>query len=87
MILQGTEVRLTGLYFPGSSFFPLYSTVEVLDYAVSRGALQPQQFCDSLIINVKDFLNVHVAASQLHHKMAFPIFLSCVYLFSHFLRH
>lgn len=53
---------------------------EVLNYVISQGALQPQWFCDSLIINAKDFLNVYVADSQLHCRSAFPI-LSCVYLF------
>lgn len=61
--------------------------VTVLDYAISRSALQPQCFCDSLIINVKDFLNIFVAASQLHRKSAFTILLSCVYLFNHYLEH
>lgn len=59
---------------------------EVLNYVTSQGALQPQWFCDSLIINARDFLNVCVADSQLHCKSVFPI-LSCVYLFNHYLQH
>lgn len=57
---------------------------EVLNYVIPQGAFQPQWFCDSLIINAKDFLNVCVADSQLHCKSVFAI-LSCVYLFNHYL--
>lgn len=56
---------------------------EALNYVIthhSQGALQPQWFCDSLLINAKDFLDVFVADSQLHCKSAFPFSPVYIYL-------